>query len=59
MECYGHAEIVYTFQWIEKKVKKGRIKESPWRSRQIVSGITVLYIQRDYLCCVEFMEPYT
>ena len=32
MECCGHAEIVYAFQWIEKKVKKGSIKESPWRS---------------------------
>ena len=31
-ECYGHAEIVYAFQSIEKKVKKGSIKESPWRS---------------------------
>ena len=28
----GHAEIVYAFQSIEKKVKKGSIKESPWRS---------------------------
>ena len=26
------AEIVYAFQSIEKKVKKGSIKESPWRS---------------------------
>ena len=32
MECCGQAEIVYAFQWIEKKVKKGSIKESPWRS---------------------------
>ena len=32
MECCGHAEIVYAFQSIEKKVKKGSIKESPWRS---------------------------
>ena len=22
MECYGHAEIIYAFQLIEKKVKK-------------------------------------
>ena len=29
MECCGHAEIVYTFQLIEKK---RRIKESPWHS---------------------------
>ena len=36
MECCGHAEIVYAFQSIEKKVTKGRIKESPWRSRKIV-----------------------
>ena len=29
MECCGHAEIVYyAFQLIEKKVKKGSIKES-------------------------------
>ena len=28
----GHAEIVYAFQSIEKKVKKGSIKEPPWRS---------------------------
>ena len=28
MECCNHAGIVYTFQSIEKKVKKGRIKES-------------------------------
>ena len=27
MECCGHAEIVYAFQWIEKKVMKGSIKE--------------------------------
>ena len=27
-------QIVYTFQSIEKKVMKGRIKESPWHSRQ-------------------------
>ena len=27
VECYGHAEIVYAFQWIEKKVMKGSIKE--------------------------------
>ena len=27
MECCGHAEIVYAFQSIEKKVKKGSIKE--------------------------------
>ena len=33
MECCGHAEIVYAFQWIEKKVMKGSIKESQWRSR--------------------------
>ena len=33
MECCGHAEIVDTFQWIEKKVMKGRIQESPWRRR--------------------------
>ena len=26
MACCGHAEIVYAFQSIEKKVKKGRIK---------------------------------
>ena len=26
MESCGHAKIVYVFQWIEKKVKKGRIK---------------------------------
>ena len=26
MKCCGQAEIVYTFQWIEKKVQKGRIK---------------------------------
>ena len=32
MEYCGQAEIVYAFQWIEKKVKKGRIKELPWRS---------------------------
>ena len=32
MECCGHAEIVYAFQLIEKKAKKGSIKESPWRS---------------------------
>ena len=32
MECCGQAEIVYAFQSIEKKVKKGSIKESPWRS---------------------------
>ena len=32
MECYGHAEIVYAFQSIEKKVMKGSTKESPWRS---------------------------
>ena len=32
MECCGHAEIVYAFQSIEKKVKKGSIKESPWRN---------------------------
>ena len=32
MECCGHAEIVYAFQSIENKVKKGSIKESPWRS---------------------------
>ena len=25
MECCGHAEIVYSFQWIEKKVMKGSI----------------------------------
>ena len=37
MECCGHAEIVYAFQWIEKKVKKGRIKESPWCSRKLSS----------------------
>ena len=28
MECCGQAEIVYAFQSIEKKVKKGSIKES-------------------------------
>ena len=28
MECCGYSEIVYAFQSIEKKVKKGRIKES-------------------------------
>ena len=33
MECCGHAESVYTFQLTEKKVMKGRIKESPWRIR--------------------------
>ena len=27
MEYCGHAEIVYAFQWIEKKVMKGSIKE--------------------------------
>ena len=27
MECCGHAEIVYAFQLIEKKVMKGSIKE--------------------------------
>ena len=32
MECCGHTEIVYAFQSIEKKVKKGRVKESPWRN---------------------------
>ena len=32
MECCGHAEIVYAFQSIEKKGKKGSIKESPWRN---------------------------
>ena len=32
MECCGHAEIVYAFQLIEKKVKKGSIKEPRWRS---------------------------
>ena len=32
MSGYGQAEIVYAFQLIEKKVKKGSIKESPWRS---------------------------
>ena len=32
MECCGQAEIVYAFQSIEKKVKKGSIKELPWRS---------------------------
>ena len=26
MECCGHAEIVCAFQSIEKKIKKGRIK---------------------------------
>ena len=41
MECCGHAEIVYAFQSIEKKVMKGRIKESPWRSRKIVFRTTV------------------
>ena len=41
MKYCGHAEIVYAFQSIEKKVMKGRIKESPWRSRKIVFGITV------------------
>ena len=29
MECCGHMQIVYAFQSIEKKVVKGRIKESP------------------------------
>ena len=27
------AGLAYAFQWIEKKVKKGRIKESPWHSK--------------------------
>ena len=27
MECCGRAEIVYAFQWIEKKVMKGSIKD--------------------------------
>ena len=39
--CCGHAEIVYAFQSIEKKVMKGRIKESQWHSRKIVFGTTV------------------
>ena len=30
MECCDHAEIVYAFQSIEKKVLKD--KESPWHS---------------------------
>ena len=38
---FDHAEIVYAFQSIEKKVMKGWIKESPWRSRKIVFGTTV------------------
>ena len=42
LECCGHAEIVYAFQLIKKKVMIGRIKESPWRSRRIVFGTTVL-----------------
>ena len=33
------AYIIYDL--IEKKEMKGRIKESPWRSRKIVFGITV------------------
>ena len=28
MECCGRTEIVYTFQWIEKKVMKGSIKNN-------------------------------
>ena len=32
MEFCGHTEIVYAFQSIEKKVKKGSIKELPWCS---------------------------
>ena len=31
-----------TFQLIEKKVMKGKIKESPWRSQIIVFGTTAL-----------------
>ena len=34
-------QIVYAFQLIEKKVMKGRIKESLSRSRKIVFGTTV------------------
>ena len=34
-------QIVYAFHLIEKKVMKGRIKESPWHSRKIVFGTTV------------------
>ena len=41
MECCGHAEIVYPFQLIKKKVMKGKIKESPWHSQKIVFGTTV------------------
>ena len=34
-------QIVYAFQLIEKKVMKGRIKESLSHSRKIVFGTTV------------------
>ena len=27
MKCCGHAEIVYAFQWIEKKIMKGSTTE--------------------------------
>ena len=47
MECYGHAEIVYAFQSIEKKVMKGRIKESPWRSRKL----SLLFCKSDAVTC--------
>ena len=33
MECCGHAEIVYAFQSIEKKVKKGSITMAQWINR--------------------------
>ena len=54
MECRGHVEIVYAFQFIEEKVMKGRIKESPWRSRKIVFGTSFINLHNNLLFCVIF-----
>ena len=44
MEYCGYANCLH-ISMIEKKVRKGRIKELPWRNRRIVFGTMVLQIR--------------